>query len=474
MHRGRVVGGPVLRRPPRTTGRPGRRPPASTSGSPATANQAPAARRRAPGVGVGQGHQRVQGPDAARGRRRASTSSPSEPARCATTAPAAGLDALPRPRRWPRRAWPSPAGRRRRPRRRGRRRRPGSARTAQPERRQRLGQRPPGPAGADRPAPAAAAGGRSGRRSRQRTDRWTRPSARSLQLGPATSGARSASGAITKRRSPHAGVRDLQVGLVDGTPSIHRMSTSRVRGPQRSSRTRSAADSSRWHTPSSCPGGQVGVELDHQVQVGALAAGTTHGIGLVDRATRPPRRSATRPPRAGSDSRSPRLEPSPRKARVTVSGSGSDAHARGGQLLRDRRAQLAHRHRDRGHAGRRPAPPRRCAAASRSSSIGLLAGDHRSTALATARRSRRCRRGRRTAPATDRSTSTSRSTSNGWGRSRSSGRAPQMPTARRPRSSMRSVGGRRSWGRRGPAAGWSERGGHGDQLATERARAGAG
>ena len=49
------------------------------------------------------------------------------------------------------------------------------------------------------------------------------------------------------------GMRDREVGRRPrSTPSIHTMSTSSVRGPHRSPRTRFGAASIRWHTPSSC------------------------------------------------------------------------------------------------------------------------------------------------------------------------------------------------------------------------------
>ena len=156
----------------------------------------------------------------------------------------------------------------------------------------------PGPIDPQRAAPRSR---RAGSQLESGSTRRTRPSARSCQSSGTRSGARSGSGASTNRRSAMRGCGICRSGSSTVTPSIQMMSTSSVRGPQRSSRTRSAADSSRWHTPSSCAGRQVGVELDHEVEErrpGRRARRPGRSRTRGDTADR--RRRASRPPRARS------------------------------------------------------------------------------------------------------------------------------------------------------------------------------
>ena len=58
-------------------------------------------------------------------------------------------------------------------------------------------------------------------------------------------------------------------------------STSRVRGPQRSTRSRWAAVSAAWASDQQLAGGAGGPQLDHAVEVGALAGRPPDGVGLV-------------------------------------------------------------------------------------------------------------------------------------------------------------------------------------------------
>ena len=57
-----------------------------------------------------------------------------------------------------------------------------------------------------------------------------------------------------ERPLPHPGVRDHEVGLVDPSSPTSSTSTSRVRGPQRSARTRAASASIAWASSSSARG----------------------------------------------------------------------------------------------------------------------------------------------------------------------------------------------------------------------------
>ncbi len=62
-----------------------------------------------------------------------------------------------------------------------------------------------------------------------------------------------------------------------------RTSTSSVRGPHRSRRTRCACASAVWAGHEELAGRPVGRQLHHQIQKGLLAGGTADRIGLVDR-----------------------------------------------------------------------------------------------------------------------------------------------------------------------------------------------
>ena len=245
-HRGRVVGGPVVvghlerpaaevvdhpaapwgRPPPRTTRRrPDARAPTSGFGSATSGCSAP--RRRGCGP---------------------STSSPSDPARWATTV-AVGPARPRRPRRrWHRRAWRSPGGRRPRP-------RSTTVVAAAEDRRSTRhpacasarAHRAPGPPAADHPE-------RRHRQSSVQRPDPTRPGPRprSLQLVGHQVGGQVGQRGHDEAALAHPGMRDTAGRARRPVRrSTQRTSTSSVRGPQRSSRTRPAADSSRWHTPSS-------------------------------------------------------------------------------------------------------------------------------------------------------------------------------------------------------------------------------
>ena len=202
-------------------------------GSPSAArpNQAPPRRRSAPTSASGNGDQRVQHrPPGVAGR---ATSRPSAPDRWATTVAGPGSTAA---------ATSATAasghgedqqvdaGRgagdvgRRRP---SSRRRPTRRRARAPA------SEPPGPAG---PMTRVALGPSTA------SDRAApRPRPRRPRSADTRSGARSRSGASTNRRCHMRGWGTSRSGSATWAPSTHRTSTSRVRGPHRSSRTRSAA-----------------------------------------------------------------------------------------------------------------------------------------------------------------------------------------------------------------------------------------
>ena len=158
----------------------------------------------------------------------------------------------------------------------------------------------------------------------------TWPSAWSSTCGSTSSGARSASGASTNRRSPHAGVRHLR-----GRARRRRRRRSRgcrrraCGGPSARRAPGRRADSSRWHTAEQLARGEVGVELDDDVEVRALAAGPADRVGLVDRRHRRHRRgerstalAQVAPAIARGSSRAPR------KARVMSAVGGRARCAR--------------------------------------------------------------------------------------------------------------------------------------------------
>src|SRR5829696_9197971 len=119
------------------------------------------------------------------------------------------------------------------------------------------------------------------------------------------------------------------------------MSTSSVRGPHRSVRTRLAADSRRWQTPSSWRAeSSVSISTTRfRNEPWPLGPPTGSVSYTGDTATTPlsepmaSRRIARR---------SPRLDPRLRKARATGSAGPRDAHAGRRELLGHRRTQLAH------------------------------------------------------------------------------------------------------------------------------------
>ena len=74
----------------------------------------------------------------------------------------------------------------------------------------------------------------------------------------------------------------MRTGSVDVYPSIQRTSTSSVRGPHRTSRTRAAAASAAAHAASSSGGVEVGLDRDDGVEEVVLDRAADR-IGLVDR-----------------------------------------------------------------------------------------------------------------------------------------------------------------------------------------------
>ena len=262
MHGGRVVGGPVARRPRRTTGRRGRRPPrrpAVVTGD------------REPGAGTQRARRRPRrraarpaggAPPAGGGG--ASTSRPSDPARWATTVSGRRLDRAATSATAASgvaitsRSTPSAA--------RGRiviateQRAPSTTASARAR-----SSDPPGPgrshgAREDGSQWVSGRGGGAPAARCEPTDQSgpmsvTWPSACSSQSSATRSGARSASGASTNRRSRIRGWGTWR----SGSSTVDAVDRARCRrrgcaGPHRSSRTRSAAASRRWHTPSSSTG----------------------------------------------------------------------------------------------------------------------------------------------------------------------------------------------------------------------------
>ena len=84
-----------------------------------------------------------------------------------------------------------------------------------------------------------------------------------------------------------AGVGSVSTGSSETTSSYATMSTSMVRGPQRSSRTRSKASSIAWARSRREDGGRVVFTTHHRVEVRRLGAGRdAPRLGLVDRRDR--------------------------------------------------------------------------------------------------------------------------------------------------------------------------------------------
>ena len=126
---------------------------------------------------------------------------------------------------------------------------------------------------------------------------------------------------------PHPGVGHLQVGRRRRScPSTQQhVDVERARAPPLLAHppgrgSRRAADLEQL------AGRRRGVELDDQVEVRPLLVGPADGIGLVDRRRRPRGRAATATARRRWPTRSPRFEPSPRKARAPSAAPG-DADA---------------------------------------------------------------------------------------------------------------------------------------------------
>ena len=136
---------------------------------------------------------------------------------------------------------------------------------------------------------------------------------------PTSSGARSARGAITKRRSCMRGWGTTRSGSSTSRSPTSRMSTSSVRGPHRSPRTRSAAASKRAAQVEQLARCLVGVQLDDDVEVVLLARRPTHGLGLVHRRHRDDL-VAERLDRVAQEARASRRGSSPARGTRRMSG----------------------------------------------------------------------------------------------------------------------------------------------------------
>ena len=195
----------------------------------------------------------------------------------------------------------------------------------------------------------------------------------SCQPSGTRSGARSASGPCTKRRSNMRGCGICRSGSSTARRRSRGCRRRACAVPSVPPRTRPAADSSRWQMPSSSRGDSVGVDLDDQVQVRPLPGGPADRLGLVDGGDGHHARQASRPPPGGRPGDHRGSSPSPRKARTCLTALLRETDARGGEVDRHRWPELAHRHRDGPRRGRRPARPRRCASANRSSKAARIA-----------------------------------------------------------------------------------------------------
>ena len=264
---------------------------------------------------------------------------------------------------------------------------------------------------------------------------------RPSHVAPAStrSGATSRSGASTKPRSHMRGCGIVRSGRRSATSSYSSTSTSSVRGPHRSARTRSRVRlAARGRRASSCVRVEVGVDRDDRVQVRVLRRPADRR-GLVDARhrddARRPRSPRARRPRPGG-TRAGRRGSS--RARGTRARHTFDAHAD----VVDHRArtggcELAHLDDDAVHArigaahlgdARREPFEQLVAAPSRRRGDRLA---HRAVVDGVGEVVARAGRAR--------STSSSRSTSNGCGRSCSSGSTPCTPISRRPAMRMRSM-----------------------------------
>ena len=150
-------------------------------------------------------------------------------------------------------------------------------------------------------------------------------------------------------RSPRSHIRGcgrVRSGSSSRTSSYRSTSTSRVRGPQRSARTRCASRSMRCASASSACGSSVGVDRDDRVQVRVLRRPADRR-GLVDARHRDDvdavGRGRARRPRT-ADARAGRRGSSraARYARLTARRSPLDAHGDVVDHRAHRRVQLAH------------------------------------------------------------------------------------------------------------------------------------
>ena len=254
------------------------------------------------------------------------------------------------------------------------------------------------------------------------------------------SGATSRRGARTNPRSHIRGCGSVRSGSSSRMSSYRSTSTSSVRGPQRSTRTRCASRSIRCASASSACGSSVGVDRDDGVQVRVLGR-TADGRGLVHardrddvdaggRVERVDRelemRGAVAQIRAEREVRAYRSRLTARRARRR----SRAARARVGAACAPRRPR-------RRRADRR-GTPRRCAsravraggtlrrhdAAHRVAHRGVVDGVVEIVARARGATRRRA---------------SSTSTSNGCGRTCSSGSTPCTPSSRMPEMRMRST-----------------------------------
>ena len=169
-----------------------------------------------------------------------------------------------------------------------------------------------------RPGPTMRTRGHGTCRSSGPTAR-TWPSAAPAGRGRRGRGPGRRSGASTKRRRHIRGWGTWRSGssTLDAVDPEH-VDVERARPPAHRAHP-SAAASSRWHTPSSSRGVEVGVELDDQVQVRRPASGPPTGSVSYTGDTADRRRSSVVDgARRRSRARSPRFDPRPRKARVTA------------------------------------------------------------------------------------------------------------------------------------------------------------
>ncbi len=173
---------------------------------------------------------------------------------------------------------------------------------------------------------------------------WTFPPAPSRTPGGTSSGASSASGSTTNRRSPHAGMGDHQVVVVDHGVTDEEHVDVQGAGPVAHSPLPSRRLLERAGPPRGARGARARCRARPRGSGKALARRSPHRLGLVDGATPPPRRGArAAPSRDGPRGRPDWSRGRRRRARLPA------LRARPGPARR-------HRHGDGGcaHPSRRP------------------------------------------------------------------------------------------------------------------------